>query len=164
MHCPQCSKTETKVIDSRLQPDGHSVRRRRRCESCDFRFTTYESYRPQMPAVVKNDGRRENFNREKIMSGLKKACQKRPISIDQLESLIDHVEENLCEGHPQEVDSQKIGPLVMQRLYELDPVSYVRFASFYWEYKDVADFVKNLENNSHPYLKPTQKIKPEAHS
>jgi transcriptional repressor NrdR len=117
-----------------------------------------------MPAVVKNDGRRENFNREKIMGGLKKACQKRPISMDQLEALINNVEESLCEGHPQEVDSQRIGPLVMEQLYRLDPVSYVRFASFYWEYKDVADFVKNLESNSHPYLNPTQKLRTEVQS
>lgn len=115
-----------------------------------------------MPAVVKNDGRRENFNRDKILSGLKKACQKRPISIDQLESLIDQVEELLCEGGPQEVPSYKIGPLVIERLYQLDPVSYVRFASFYWEYNDVADFVKNLEKNALPYLKPTKKPRPEV--
>jgi transcriptional repressor NrdR len=146
MHCPTCNATDTKVIDSRLLPEGQSVRRRRKCESCDFRFTTYESFRAQMPAVVKHDERRENYNREKILRGLKKACQKRPISSDQIDQLIDTIEKSMVDNYPKEISSSTLGELIMEKLYQLDPVSYVRFASFYWEFKDIESFVKNLQN------------------
>ncbi len=147
MHCPQCHKEDTRVIDSRLMLESNSIKRRRKCDSCDTRFTTYETVQWQMPQVLKKDGRRENFNREKIMKGLKKACQKRPISADQLNKLIDEVERSLIESNPVEVTGPFLGELVMDRLRKLDTVSYVRFASFYWDYKDIEDFVFGLRHN-----------------
>lgn len=147
MHCPQCHTVDTRVIDSRSMPDSNSINRRRKCDQCDTRFTTYENIQWQMPQVIKKDGRRENYNREKIMKGLKKACQKRPISVDELNKLIDGVEKSLIESYPVEVDGKFLGELVMDRLRELDPVSYVRFASFYWDYKDIEDFVFGLRHN-----------------
>jgi len=146
MHCPKCNKTDTKVIDSRLLPEGQSIRRRRKCEQCDFRFTTYERFQAQLPAVVKHDERRENYNRDKILKGLKKACQKRPISSDQIDQLIDSVEKDMVDNFPKEISTDALGELVMEKLYQLDPVSYVRFASFYWDFKDIESFVKNLQN------------------
>lgn len=148
MHCPKCAQTETKVIDSRLLLEGQTIRRRRSCTDCGFRFTTYESFEAELPVVVKSDGRRENYNREKILSGLKKACQKRPISIDQIEALLSNMESALSESGKKEVDAHEIGEMIMERLKEVDPVSYVRFASFYWEFKDISDFVKSLQKNA----------------
>ncbi len=147
MHCPQCHAEDTKVIDSRLMLESNSIKRRRKCDKCETRFTTYENVQWQMPVVIKKDGRRENYNREKIMKGLKKACQKRPISLDELNKLIDSVERSLIENNPNEVDGKYLGELVMDHLKELDPVSYVRFASFYWDYKDIEDFVFGLRHN-----------------
>ncbi len=146
MHCPKCNTTDTKVIDSRLLPEGQSIRRRRKCESCDFRFTTYERFQAQLPSVVKHDERRENYNREKILKGLKKACQKRPISSDQIDQLIDTIEKTMVDCYPKEISSSVLGELIMEKLYQLDAVSYVRFASFYWEFKDIESFVTNLQN------------------
>lgn len=147
MHCPQCHAIDTRVIDSRSMPESNSIKRRRKCDHCDTRFTTYENIQWQMPLVIKKDGRRENYNREKIMKGLKKACQKRPISVDDLNKLVDSVEKSLIENHPVEVDGKYLGEVVMDRLQKLDPVSYVRFASFYWDYKDIEDFVFGLKHN-----------------
>jgi transcriptional repressor NrdR len=124
-----------------------AVRRRRRCDDCDKRFTTYENFTQQLPALVKADGRRENFNREKIIKGLTKACQKRPVSRDQIHALIDGLERHLAELSLKEIRSDLIGNYVMEELYKLDPVSYVRFASFYWTFNDVQDFVSNLEKS-----------------
>lgn len=147
MHCPSCHAVDTKVIETRILQNGMSVRRRRRCEDCDKRFTTYENVTIQIPAVVKADGRRENFNREKIVKGLTKACQKRPISRDQIHALIDGLEKHLSELALKEIKGEFIGNYVMEELYKLDPVSYVRFASFYWEFSNIEDFVSNLEKN-----------------
>jgi transcriptional repressor NrdR len=124
-----------------------AVRRRRRCDDCDKRFTTYENFTQQLPALVKADGRRENFNREKIIKGLTKACQKRPVSRDQIHALIDGLERHLAELSLKEIRSDLIGNYVMEELYKLDPVSYVRFASFFWTFNDVQDFVSNLEKS-----------------
>lgn len=157
MQCPSCNTNDTKVIDSRLLLEGQTVRRRRKCESCDFRFTTYEKIQIQMPAVVKHDGRRENFNREKILKGLKKACQKRAVSTDELDKLIDNVEKIILENHPKEVPAEKIGDYTMTALHQLDPVSYVRFASFYWDFNDIDSFVSSLQNNLNPKKNVKQK-------
>ncbi len=160
MQCPKCSHSDTKVIDSRSLLEGGAIRRRRKCEICDFRFTTYENYQMQMPVIVKHDGRRENFNREKIIKGLQKACQKRPVSIDQLNNLIDEIEKSLMEGSPSEIVASDIGEMVMQKLKDLDPVSFVRFASFYWDYKNIQDFVRTLQQDLPVSAKPkSSKIK-----
>ena len=153
MHCPICNATDTKVIDSRLLLEGASVRRRRKCESCESRFTTYEKVQLQMPMVVKHDGRRENYNRDKILSGIEKACQKRPISTGQINELIEKVEKKILEKHPQEVPSEILGEIIMKSLHKLDPVAFVRFASFYWDFDDIKDFIFSLEKNVNTYKK-----------
>lgn len=147
MHCPICSATDTKVIDSRLLQEGSSVRRRRKCEACETRFTTYEKIQLQMPMVVKQDGRRENYNREKVLSGLNKACQKRPISTRQIDELIESVEKKILEVFPEEVPSDFLGEVIMKNLHKLDPVAFVRFASFYWNFDDIKEFISSLELN-----------------
>jgi len=150
MHCPFCDSGETKVVDSRLLKEGFSIRRRRKCDGCTKRFTTYETIEISMPMVVKLDGRREPFNRDKIKGGLEKACQKRPISIDQIDRLIENLEKNILEINDKEVSSIEIGKLIMMYLRNLDPVAYIRFASVYRKFQDVDEFVNNIkdeENN-----------------
>ena len=149
MHCPSCNAQDTRVIDSRMLLEENSVRRRRKCDACETRFTTYENIHIQMPLIVKKDGRRENYNREKIMKGLKKACQKRPISIDEINVMINGVEKSLLELSQTEVNAHYLGEIIMNELKKLDRVSYVRFASFYWDYQDIEDFVYGLKNNLH---------------
>lgn len=149
MECPKCGFNNTRVIDSRSSDEGESIRRRRKCDHCHFRFTTYERHQIQLPMIVKNDGRRETFNREKVLKGLKKACQKRPVSLDQLNQLIDQVETTLIEKAKRnnEILAHEVGEAVMNELRELDSVSFVRFASFYWDYQNVQDFVKTLQKD-----------------
>ncbi len=149
MYCPSCNAHETRVIDSRMLLEENSIRRRRKCDACEVRFTTYEKMQIQMPLIVKKDGRRENFNREKILKGLKKACQKRPISIDDLNALINKVERALFDISNTEVKASELGQIIMDHLKIVDRVSYVRFASFYWDYQDIEDFVYGLKNNLH---------------
>lgn len=144
MKCPFCGHVEDKVVDSRLSTDGEAIRRRRECEKCGRRFTSYERVEEIMPMVVKKDGRREPFDRQKVLSGLKKACEKRPISIDTLESVANEIEKKLLEGAQKEISSSAIGEEIMKRLQELDKVAYVRFASVYREFKDIDEFVKEL--------------------
>ena len=151
MYCPSCHTQDTKVIETRILQNGFAVRRRRKCEECGHRFTTYENSTVQLPAIVKADGRRENYNREKIVKGLTKACQKRPISRDQIFELIDTLERHLGELSLKEVQSDILGNFVMEELYQLDPVSYVRFASFYWEFNNIEDFVSNLKKTIRPH-------------
>ncbi len=134
-----------------------TIRRRRKCEHCDKRFTTYEMMNIQVPDVVKADDRREPFNREKIVKGLTKACQKRAISRDQIHALIDSLERYLTDLNQKEVTTDVIGNYVMKELYKLDPVSYVRFASFYWEFDNIPDFVDTLEQNIRTQKKPLLK-------
>ncbi|MCM8774301.1 MAG: transcriptional regulator NrdR [Candidatus Omnitrophica bacterium] len=142
MKCPYCNYNQDKVIDSRETMEGTSVRRRRECINCGKRYTTYE-YIEKIPLmVIKKDGRREPFNRSKILSGLLKACEKRPISIDKLESLVSEVEMILQKKFDREVESRYIGELVIDKLSKLDDVAYVRFASVYRQFKDVSQFVK----------------------
>jgi transcriptional repressor NrdR len=147
MFCPSCNAQETRVIDSRMLLEENSVRRRRKCDACEMRFTTYENIIVQMPLIVKKDGRRENYNREKILRGLKKACQKRPISIDNINLMINGVEKSLLELSQTEVNASDLGEIIMNHLKQLDRVSYVRFASFYWDFQDIEDFVYGLKNN-----------------
>lgn len=145
MHCPICNTPDTKVVDSRILQDGSAVRRRRKCEQCDRRFTTYEKLEIQMPSISKHDGRLENYNRDKIQTGIKKACHKRSVSMEQIDRIVELLEKFMLENFDKVVPANKIGEFVMDRLLILDPVSYVRFASFYWNFEDIDDFVKALQ-------------------
>ena len=144
MRCPFCDHPEDKVVDSREAQDGRATRRRRECLKCGRRFTTYERVDEILPQIVKKDGRRESYDRDKIVKGLEIACQKRPVSREQIEALVGAVERQLAEVGEREVRSSVIGETVMARLKELDPVAYVRFASVYREFRDVKDFVSEL--------------------
>jgi transcriptional repressor NrdR len=145
MKCPYCSKIENKVIDSRLSKDGRTIRRRRECTECGRRFTTYEKLEEILPLVVKKDGRREPFSREKIMEGIKKACQKRPISITRIDEFVDALELHFQELGKKEIDSKEIGEMVISNLKEWDDVAYVRFASVYRQFRDISEFMAELE-------------------
>ena len=146
MKCPVCSNLENKVIDSRLNREGNSTRRRRECLSCNERFTTYERIEKTLPYVIKKDGRREEFNRDKILSGVKKACQKRPVSIQQMEMLVDRVEQYCQELGEKEISAMVAGEKVVKELYSIDDVAYVRFASVYRSFKDVNEFMVELKD------------------
>ena len=146
MKCPFCGHKEDKVIDSRSIQDDSSIRRRRECLRCGKRFTTYE-YIEKIPLmVIKKDSRREPFDRNKILQGLIKASQKRPISMAQLESLVEEVEKEIQKKYDREIESKVIGELVIQRLARLDDVAYVRFASVYRQFKDVNEFMRELKD------------------
>jgi transcriptional repressor NrdR len=136
---------ENKVIDSRLNKEGNVIRRRRECLSCTDRFTTYEKLERSLPLLVKKDGRREEFDRDKIISGVRKACQKRPVSIKNIEDLVDRVEQYLQELGDKEVHAVKVGEKVISEIYNLDDVAYVRFASVYRSFKDVNEFMVELK-------------------
>lgn len=146
MKCPFCGHAEDKVVDSRASSDEASIRRRRECLGCQKRFTTYEHVEEQPLMVVKKDGRREPFDRHKLLAGLVKACEKRPVSMDQLEHLVDDLERELSQEFEREVLSREVGERVMKRLHALDPVAYVRFASVYREFKDVEQFMRELKD------------------
>ena len=146
MRCPFCRDLENRVVDSRLGKDGDAIRRRRHCEKCGRRFTTYERVEESLPMVVKKDGRREPFERVKIVSGLKRACEKRPVSVDTIEAVADKIERQLQEGGDREVTSRAIGEALMRELHELDAVAYVRFASVYRSFRDVHEFMRELED------------------
>ncbi len=146
MKCPFCDTSDTKVIDSRPTEDGHAIRRRRECPSCGKRFTTYEKAEEMMFMVVKSDGRREAFDRNKVLNGIMKACEKRPVSIAQMEAVVDDIERGLNNMMEKEVSSSFIGEIVMDHLKKLDEVAYVRFASVYREFKDVNTFIVEIEN------------------
>ncbi len=145
MRCPYCTQIDNKVIDSRLSKDGRTIRRRRECLGCSRRFTTYEKLEEVLPMVIKKDGRREPFNREKIISGIRKACQKRPISIPRMEEFVDQLEVYFQELGKKEVDSKEIGERVITNLKEWDEVAYVRFASVYRQFRDINEFMSELE-------------------
>ena len=146
MKCPYCSEIDNKVIDSRLSKDGCVIRRRRECLQCERRFTTYEHIEKIPIMIVKKDGRREVFSREKVSSGLKKACEKRNVSVNAIEEFLDELERDLKELGEKEIPSSVVGEKVIQRLHELDDVAYVRFASVYREFKDVNDFFSELKS------------------
>ncbi len=145
MKCPYCSSLEEKVVDSREGKDGVVVRRRRQCQQCLRRFTTYERIEEIHFMVVKKDGRREPFDRHKILAGLLKATQKRPVSVAQLEKIVDEIEARLAEKVEREMPAAEIGELIMERLHEIDEVAYVRFASVYRQFKDVSQFVEEVK-------------------
>ena len=146
MKCPSCIYKETKVVDSRLSGDGASIRRRRECLKCKKRFTTYE-YVEQVPLmVVKKDGRRQPFDRTRIIAGILKACEKRPVSIDKIEEITTNIERAVQKRYEREVDSKQIGELIMERLSQLDEVAYVRFASVYRQFRDVNQFMDELQH------------------
>ncbi|HBF43414.1 MAG TPA: transcriptional regulator NrdR [Desulfobacteraceae bacterium] len=145
MKCPYCTKINNKVIDSRLGKDGRMIRRRRECLECGRRFTTYEKLEDILPMIVKKDGRREPFNRDKIISGIRNACQKRPISMTKIEDFVDSLEVYFQELGKKEVESPQIGEKVISKLKEWDEVAYVRFASVYKQFKDINEFMTELE-------------------
>jgi len=145
MKCPYCGHKKDKVVDSRESRDGEAIRRRRECLKCSKRFTTYEQIEHALPMVIKKDGRRETFDRNKILNGLTKACEKRPISVERLYEFIDDIEKQLYSRMEKEVDSNIIGEMVMEKLGKLDEVAYVRFASVYRQFKDINAFTKELQ-------------------
>lgn len=146
MKCPFCGHVDDKVIDSRASADGNAVRRRRECLKCDKRFTTYE-YIEEMPLlVVKKDGRRQPYDRKKVLAGIQKACEKRPISSEKIEELVSNIEREINRKFEREVHSKEIGELIMDKLASLDEVAYVRFASVYRQFKDVNQFMTELKD------------------
>jgi transcriptional repressor NrdR len=146
MKCPFCGHTENKVIDSRISKDGKAVRRRRECLGCAKRFTTYEYVEDVLPMVVKKDGRREQFDRQKILNGLKKACEKRPISMEDIDKIVENVEQACQEMQTEEISSNLIGEKIMNELKTFDGVAYVRFASVYRQFRDVGEFMSELKD------------------
>ena len=145
MKCPFCDNLDTKVIDSRPKEDGHAIRRRRECEVCGKRFTTYEKVEESIIMVVKKDGRREAFDRSKLINGIIKACEKRPVAVADMERVVDEIERKINNEMSKEVESTLIGEMLMEALKELDEVAYVRFASVYREFKDVNTFMNELK-------------------
>ncbi len=146
MRCPTCDNEESKVVDSRPTDEGRSIRRRRECLSCGDRFTTYEKIEQTPVLVIKKDGRREAFDPDKIIRGLLRACEKRPVALHQLERLVNEVNAELHNKMVREIRSEGIGEMVMNRLRELDEVAYVRFASVYRQFKDIKRFMEELED------------------
>lgn len=145
MRCPFCSHIEDKVVDSRESKDGDSIRRRRECLECGRRFTSYERIDEIPYMVVKKDGKREGFERNKVLAGLFRACEKRPISTGQLEEIVDEVEKNVQDSLDRELATNEVGKIIMRRLKVLDKVAYVRFASVYLEFADVSEFMSELK-------------------
>jgi transcriptional repressor NrdR len=145
MKCPYCGSFNNKVVDSRLSKEGTMIRRRRECDACLRRFTTYEKVEEIHPVVIKKDGRREPFQRAKIAEGIQRACQKRPISVEDIEEFIDSLEQSFQDSGRKEIATSEIGERVMARLHEWDDVAYVRFASVYRQFKDPEDFVQQLQ-------------------
>jgi transcriptional repressor NrdR len=146
MLCPKCSSIDDKVIDSRLSKDGTSIRRRRECLGCESRFTTYEQVERVELLAVKRDGRREPFDRQKLLSSFVKACEKRPISIDTMEESVNSIISDLEAGQEREISTKEIGAKVMVRLHGIDPVAYVRFASVYRRFEDIGEFIEEIQS------------------
>jgi transcriptional repressor NrdR len=145
MRCPNCGHLEDRVIDSRSTKEGRAIRRRRECIGCGNRFTTYEYVENASVAVVKRDGKREPFSREKIVAGISRACEKRPISLNQIEEIVERIEGDIQRRAPGELPSREIGEKVMEELQKLDEVAYVRFASVYRHFKDVNEFLDEIQ-------------------
>ena len=146
MRCPFCSYTDGKVIDSRASKEGESIRRRRECLSCGRRFTTYERIEEVAQMVIKKDGRREAFDRSKIISGMQRACEKRPVSVEKIESMVDRLERYFQEAGEKEINASIVGEEVMKSLQQVDEVAYVRFASVYRQFKDINEFMLELKD------------------
>lgn len=145
MQCPRCQHNGTRVVDSRPADDGRAIRRRRECDDCQFRFTTFERVERSPLLVVKKNGNREEFNREKLISGVIRACEKRPITVEQIEELVDQVSHELRSIGENEVSSTLIGEFVMEKLAKLDEIAYIRFASVYRQFKDIEVFMKEMQ-------------------
>lgn len=160
MKCPYCDSPDTKVIDSRPTEEGHAIRRRRGCDKCNRRFTTYEKVEETILMVVKKDGRREAFDRSKILNGIIKACEKRPVSMAQMEEIADDIERNISNSMEKEVESYDIGEMIMSQLKDVDEVAYVRFASVYRQFTDVSTFVREIEKLIGPTSASQEKDKP----
>jgi transcriptional repressor NrdR len=159
MHCPFCDHADTRVIDSRLLGDGDQIRRRRECQSCKARFTTYETAELSLPRIVKSDGRRETFSDDKLRGGFLKALEKRPVPMERVEDAINQVKRRIRESGEREIETGRIGELVMDALRGLDQVAYVRFASVYRSFEDVRAFleeIERLENELPPGLREQQ--------
>lgn len=146
MRCPYCHSTNNRVIDSRPSREANAIRRRRECLNCQRRFTTYEQVEETMPLIIKKDGRREPYQRTKISEGIKKACEKRPVSIDAIEDFLDELEREMLESGQREIPSSWIGEKVMAKLREWDDVAYVRFASVYRHFTDATDFMREIRD------------------
>ena len=144
MKCPNCGNFDSKVLDSRASEEGNTIRRRRECTKCNYRFTTYEKIEKVPIIVIKKNKARETFSKEKLIKGLLKACEKRPVSIEQIEELVDKVELDIRNSMEKEVSSSKIGEIVMEKLKGLDEIAFVRFASVYRQFKDVSLFVEEI--------------------
>lgn len=148
MKCPFCGHLESKVTDSRAATEGDVIRRRRECEKCERRFTTYERVEAVLPLVVKKDGRREGFERSKVLAGIRRACDKRAVSQERVEGLVDAIERELIDGGEKEIDATRIGERVMTHLRQVDPVAYVRFASVYRQFKDIDELRSEIDKVS----------------
>ena len=146
MKCPHCGTLESKVVDSRLSGEGDIIRRRRECERCSKRFTSYERVEAELPMVVKKDSRREPFDRLKLLHGIQKACEKRPVGMDTIENIVSQIEQWAQELNRPEIPSTEIGEKVMNALHELDEIAYVRFASVYRSFKDINEFMDELKD------------------
>ena len=146
MRCPKCGSSQDRVIDSREAREGHAIRRRRECMRCNFRFTTFEVVEREELRVVKRNGARENFDRAKLMSGIRKACEKRPVKIEQLEQLVDDIAAELEEEGYREIPSTVIGAKLMHHLESIDHVAYVRYASVYRQFEDVGEFIDEIKS------------------
>ncbi len=146
MRCPKCSSSQDKVIDSREAREGHAIRRRRECMKCGFRFTTYELVEREELRVVKRNGARQSFDRDKLMSGLRKACEKRPVKMEDLEQMVDDIANELEEEGYREIPATVIGAKVMRRLEGIDHVAYVRYASVYRQFEDVGEFIDEIKS------------------
>ena len=146
MKCPYCAFSDSKVVDSRPDKGGATIKRRRECESCGKRFTTHERVEEVLPLVTKRDGRREPFERMKLIVGIQKACEKRPVSVETIEKLVDRIEIRMQESGEKEVPSTRLGEWVMTELHGVDQVAYVRFASVYRSFKDISEFMVELQD------------------
>lgn len=154
MKCPFCSASDTKVIDSRMNQQEDSIRRRRSCVRCEGRFTTYERVEEVMPVIIKKDGRREPYVRDKLLGGLQKACQKRPVEIPQIEAIVDRIQRRVQSYGLKEIPGRTLGQMVMTELHSLDKVAYIRFASVYREFQDVKEFVAEIQEPPTPETPP----------
>ncbi len=146
MQCPKCHHNNSKVVDSRQADDGRPIRRRRECENCGFRFTTFERIEETPLLVIKKNGTREEFNREKVLRGLVRSAEKRPVTMDQMEKIVDQVERKIRESGESEIPTNLIGEYVMEYLVDLDEIAYIRFASVYRQFKDMSVFLKELQD------------------
>lgn len=153
MKCPYCSAADTKVLDSRNLEEASTIRRRRKCDTCQKRFTTFETVELSMPMVIKRDGRREPYRQEKIRTGILKACEKREIKTVQIDRIINNIEKSILDVSDKEIQSGDIGNLVMMHLRHLDPVAYIRFAAVYRKFQDVEEFVNELKHDEHNQYK-----------